>query len=102
MRLQLQIPIKEGLEQVSGYKDAADYVENVLDVYIKGTPFKRREIWELHQKIVPHEVSTYKKRTIQEALQILWDQGKIKPLDDGFSHPGEYVFGFMKYYESSG
>lgn len=98
MRLPLQISITRGLERVSEYEDAPDYVERVLDTYVKGTPFKRREIWELHQKIVPYEVSTYKKRTIREALQMLWDQDKIKPLDDGFSHPGEYVFGYTKYY----
>lgn len=73
--------IKTGMKHVSKRPTTCrEHLESLLSTYVKDTPFKQKDIYDIHDLVVEvgdYNVPAYSKSTMRKALKELRDDGLV-------------------------
>lgn len=90
----LYISVKEGGPSVDRQENSLDFVVSLLEIFVKDTPFRRKDLYEINEQLDEAGFKSYSERSIREAIVELQDLELVRVLDDGFSEPGKTLFYF--------
>lgn len=78
-----------------------EYVHSILKKEIKGSPFKRKEIYEIHEIISQSRGSPYKRESVRRKLWEFKKEGIIEEVDPFFDDSEDTVFVYKEFWEDS-
>lgn len=78
------ISYEEGISDVSGFDECRPYLKEVMRTYVRDTPFKQTDIYDLHERLqdvegahIPFERSTVRRELLRmrkEGLIVIFDR----------------------------
>ena len=81
----IYIPIEEGIGQIVNSDNCIDYLESLLSTYIRDTPFRQKDIYDVHfrvREVLGPDAIPYAKGTVSRCLYTLRKEGKISLSED--------------------
>lgn len=89
------VKYEEGISDISGQKTCREYLEKVLEVYVRDTPFRQTDLCGLHDELVERSVPgdiPYKTSTVQRELLRMRKDGLILIFDGYTDKDTERLF----------
>lgn len=94
-------PIKtsyeKGLKGINKTKSSRDYVSYILDTYVGDTPFRQKDVYEIHQNLqeIKPSRTKYTKNALRKMMGRLRKEGAIEVLDDNPDTREDYLYVWM-------